>query len=442
MSLEDIFCEVLARVKPGCEDAAYLHDVAVEVMAHLNTEAKNMELDVYAIHVGSSARNTWLRGTKDIDIFLMFPPDTPREKLESSGLLLAKTLTGKYEEKYAEHPYIKTKYRGLEVDLVPCYRVSDASKIQSAVDRSPFHNKYVQMHIDGLYDEARLLKQFTRGVGVYGSELKTQGFSGYLCELLIIKYGSFMEVIKAGAGFRRGRVIDLEGHIDRSVEHPEPLIVIDPVDPKRNVASALSEQKFYEFIDACRRFLSNPSIDFFFRPPERPIDRGELEDLLAKRGTLLIAVTFEAPGVVEDTLYPQLRRVEDSLVKLLERHEFKAYRSGVWSDMSVCAIVLEMVVWELPDLERHMGPPVEEREHSEKFRQKYEDAYVMGDRYVVDIPRRYIAAEELIKGKFATIGLGKNVSQTIRQGFSIVNGTDVLRLGEEFSKFLRSFLRA
>ncbi|WP_269849417.1 hypothetical protein [Methanosarcina horonobensis] len=30
------------------------------------------------------------------------------------------------------------------------------------------------------------MKQFMRGGEVYGSELKTQGFSGYLTELLII----------------------------------------------------------------------------------------------------------------------------------------------------------------------------------------------------------------------------------------------------------------
>jgi len=40
------------------------------------------------------------------------------------------------------------------------------------------------------------LKQFMKGIGVYGSELRRRGFSGYLTELLVINYGSFLGVLK------------------------------------------------------------------------------------------------------------------------------------------------------------------------------------------------------------------------------------------------------
>ncbi|MCD1294696.1 CCA tRNA nucleotidyltransferase [Methanocella sp. CWC-04] len=441
MSTEEILGEALSGIKPDEEDAETLRAVARDIIKILDTNAKNMGLDVYAVHVGSTARNTWLKGTKDIDIFLMFPPETPREKLEEYGLKLARTVSDHCVEKYAEHPYIKTVFEGVDIDLVPCYRVSDSSRIQSAVDRSPFHNRYVQSHIGELCDDARLLKQFTRGAGVYGSELKTQGFSGYLCELLVIYYGSFMNVIKSGANLRRGYVIDVNDHMDHFVEHPEPLIVIDPVDPKRNVAAALSEQKFFEFIDACRRFLKSPSMDMFFPPGIEPIDDEELKELLKKRGTLLVAVTFDSPDIVEDTLYPQLRRVEESVVGLLERHEFKVYRSGAWSDMDKCAIILEMLVWELPDIERHIGPPVDEKEHSLKFLEKYPDAYILGYRYVVDIPRRYTGAIDLIRAKLLTCGLGKNVAGSIREKFDVVTNEEILCLGDDLGKFLRELIR-
>jgi len=391
--------------------------------------------------VGSTARDTWLKGKKDIDIFLMFPPETTREKLEEDGLRLARSVSDRTEERYAEHPYIMALYKGLDVDLVPCYHVKDAAHIQSAVDRSPFHNEYVLRHIDGLADEVRLLKQFTRGVGVYGSELRTQGFSGYLCELLVIEFGSFKGAVEHGAGFQKGRIIDVEGHMDKSVPHPDPLIVIDPVDPKRNVAAALSEQKFCEFVDACRRYLKAPSIDFFFPPQAGPMRKGALEGILASRGTRLMAVAFKTPDIVEDTLYTQLRKAEDSVLKLLERHEFKAYRSGVWSN-DRSAIVLELLVWELPAIERHLGPPLDEREHCEKFIEKYPDAYIMGCRYVVDIPRRYDTAIELIKAQLKSCGLGKNLAPCIAAGFDILLDENTLELGPEFAVFLTQFLHA
>jgi tRNA nucleotidyltransferase (CCA-adding enzyme) len=438
---DELYREVLERIKPSAAEEAHMRGVAREVIDKIDAEARGRGLDVYAIHVGSTARDTWLKGKKDIDIFLMFPPDTPLEKLKEDGLRLARGVSPRFEERYAEHPYITALYKGLDVDLVPCYHVKDAAHIQSAVDRSPFHNQYVLKHIDGLHDDVRLFKQFTRGVGVYGSELKTQGFSGYLCELLVLKYGSFTSAVEHGAGFRKGRVVDIEGHMDKSVEHADALIVIDPVDPKRNVAAALSPQKFCEFVDACRRFLKAPSIDFFFPPPAEPMRKGPLEGLLASRGTKLFAITFKAPDIVEDTLYPQLRKAEDSLAKLLERHEFKTYRTDIWSgDRS--AIVLEMLVWELPAIERHLGPPLDEREHCEKFIEKYPDAYIMGCRYVVDIPRKYDTAVELINALLKSCGLGKHVCASIGQGFDILQNENVLELGPEFARFLTKFLHA
>ncbi|HTX44545.1 MAG TPA: CCA tRNA nucleotidyltransferase [Methanocella sp.] len=438
---DELLSEVLALVKPSPPEEAHVRSVAREVIDKVDAKAKEEGLGVYAIHVGSTARDTWLKGKKDLDIFLMFPPETSREKLEEDGLRLARAISIQFEERYAEHPYITAIYKGLDVDLVPCYHVKDAAHIQSAVDRSPFHNQYVLKHINGLSDEVRLLKQFTRGAGVYGSELRTQGFSGYLCELLVIKYGSFMSAIEHGAGFRRGKVIDIEGHVDKSLEHADALVVIDPVDPRRNVAAALSEQKFCEFVDACRRFLKAPSIGFFFPPEAEPMKKGALEGILASRGTKLVAVTFETPDIVEDTLYPQLRKAEDSVVKMLERHEFKAYRSGVWSN-DRSAVVLEMLVWELPAIERHLGPPLDEREHCEKFIEKYPGAYIMGCRYVVDIPRRYDTAIELIKAQLKSCGLGKNVAASIARGFDILLDENTLELGPEFAAFLTQFLHA
>jgi tRNA nucleotidyltransferase (CCA-adding enzyme) len=47
--------------------------------------------------------------------------------------------------------------------------------------------------------EVRLLKKFMKGTGVYGAEIKIGGFSGYLCELLILKYRSFAQTIEAFA---------------------------------------------------------------------------------------------------------------------------------------------------------------------------------------------------------------------------------------------------
>ncbi len=126
----------------------------------------------------------------------------------------------------------------MDVDLVPCYHVDSATRIQSAVDRTPFHTRYITDRINGLIDDVLLLKQFTKAGGIYGSDQMTEGFSGYLCELLILYYGGFTPLIRAAATWRPGLVIDIENHVAKKFD--EPLVVIDPVDPKRNVAAAVS----------------------------------------------------------------------------------------------------------------------------------------------------------------------------------------------------------
>ena len=97
-----------------------------------------------------------------------------------------------YEIRYAEHPYVHGIVKGVEVDVVPCYRLKDASRIKSAVDRTPFHHEWLKDRIKGKENEVRLLKGFLKANGLYGAEYKVRGFSGYLCELLIMFYGSFV----------------------------------------------------------------------------------------------------------------------------------------------------------------------------------------------------------------------------------------------------------
>ena len=183
--------------------------------------------------VGSIARNTWVRGDRDLDVFLLFPPDISREALESEGLALARTIARKFTktfcEKYAEHPYINATIDSIDVDLVPCYNVESAASIQSAVDRTPFHTRYITEKINGLTDDVLLLKQFAKAGGIYGSDQMTEGFSGYLCELLILYYGGFGLLLDAAADWRPSTLIDISQH--GSKEFSEPLIVIDPVIP-------------------------------------------------------------------------------------------------------------------------------------------------------------------------------------------------------------------
>lgn len=417
-------------------------ETSASIIARIEDLARERGLSLKAMLVGSAARSTWLSGDHDLDIFLGVPPEDDL----GAALELARLVAPDHEEKYAEHAYVHARMDGFEVDLVPCYLVEDASHLKSAVDRTPFHTKYVGSRITGREDDVLLLKQFMKGVNVYGSELKVGGFSGYLAELLVLCYGSFAAVLQAASAWRPGQRLDLEGHgIGRHDD--EPLIMVDPVDPGRNVAAALTLDKMLQFASVARSFLAEPKLDFFFPPSQAPLSDEELIALINARGTMPILLEFAAPDVVEDVLYPQLRKAEGSIKALLERSGFSLLRSDVSTYRDRAVMLFEMQVWQLSKACPRIGPPIWQADHLARFLAAHQSPlsgpYIANGKVVVEEARRYTSARDLLAAENANLSLGKHLSASIRDGHNIYAGLELLGIKDEgFRIFLAHYFRA
>ncbi|MGV8127979.1 MAG: CCA tRNA nucleotidyltransferase [Methanothrix sp.] len=432
---------MLERIKPGPSERKRLQEVSAALISRIESMAEGCGLELKAMLVGSAARGTWLAGDHDLDVFLGVGVEDDLEK----ALELARRISPDHREKYAEHPYIQARIDGFEVDLVPCYLVDDASHLRSAVDRTPFHNRYVKQRIAGLEDEVLLLKQFMKGSGVYGSELRVGGFSGYLAELLVLCYGSFAAVIEAASLWKPGLKLDLEGR--GRVEQADPLVVVDPVDPGRNVAAALTLNRMLQFALAARTFMARPDIEFFFANPPAPLSDREIEALMEERGTLPLLIEFAAPDVVEDVLYPQLRKAESSVNALLERKGFSILRSDVISYSNRAALLLEMEVWRLSRACRREGPPVWQADHISRFLAAHPKTlsgpYVKDGRLVVEEERRYAQAADLLAAELASLSLGRHISASIRSGYKIYAGKELLAIKDDgYRIFLAEYFQA
>jgi tRNA nucleotidyltransferase (CCA-adding enzyme) len=432
---------VLGQVKPSPYEKKRMMEIAASIMKRIEDLAYERGLCIRAMLVGSAARGTWLAGSHDLDIFLGMAPDGDLV----AALEVARQVAPQHEEKYAEHPYVHAIMDGFEVDLVPCYLVDDASHLKSAVDRTPFHTKYVGARIPGLEDDVLLLKQFMKGAKVYGSELKTGGFSGYLAELFVLFYGSFAGVIEAACSWKPGLCLDLEGH--GTEKHDDPLVVIDPVDPARNVAAALTLDKMLLFAATARSFLAGPEIDFFFAPALSPLSDQEILARIKARKTMPILLEFAAPDVVEDVLYPQLRKAESSIRALLERSGFSLLRSDVSTYRDRAVMLFEMEVWQLPVACRRMGPPVWQAEHISRFLAAHPEPlsgpYIAGGRVMVEDARQYTTACDLLAAQTANLSLGKHLSASIRRECNIYVGRDLLAIrDEDYRHFLAEYYRA
>jgi tRNA nucleotidyltransferase (CCA-adding enzyme) len=416
-------------------------ETSATIIARIDDLARERGLSLKAMLVGSAARGTWLSGDHDLDIFLGVPPGDDL----GAALEIARLIAPDHEEKYAEHPYVHARMDGFEVDLVPCYLVEDATHLKSAVDRTPFHTKYVGCRIIDREDDVLLLKQFMKGVDVYGSELKVGGFSGYLAELLVLCYGSFVDVLQAASAWRPGQRLDREGH--GTERHDEPLIVVDPVDPGRNVAAALTLDKMLLFASAARSFLAEPRLDFFFPPLQAPLSDDQIVALINARGTMPLLLEFAAPDVVEDVLYPQLRKAEGSIKALLERSGFSLLRSDVSTYRDRAVMLFEMQVWQLSRAIARIGPPAWEAEHLSRFLAAHPEPlsgpYIANGKAVVEEARPYTSARDLLAAESANLSLGKHLSVSIRGGHNIYAGLEMLGIKDEgFRIFLAHYFRA
>ena len=450
--MERILKEVLSKLKPSLKEEKELFALSAKILSLIAKQKKKATLE------GSTAKGTWISGDHDIDFFVYFDKSVKREKLEKEGLkvgsAVAKSLKSKFEVEYAEHPYTSVFYNNFKVDIVPCYAHKTLKEIQSAVDRTPFHTAYVKKKLSlKQKDDVRLLKQFMKGTGVYGAKEKVHGFSGYLSELLIAYYGSFVKVIsEAAKNWKFGIIIDNEGlyppedHDNLRGRYKMPLICIDPTDKNRNVGAALEKEKFEDFIFACRAFLKKPSEKFFFPPTPKLLSAAELKKELEKRGHV-VAVKFATPKIIEDILYSQLRSSINSIASQLKRSEFRVMETAIYSDNKNSYFIFALEDFELPKIKVHLGPPITiPQKNQDEFANKYKKykPWVDNGRWKVEIPRKFVRADDFLKEilkKPDRVGVGSYIIKQLKKKRSILSHNEIAKEYKgDFAKFLTAFL--
>lgn len=406
---QSVFESVLPRIRPTKQEQERDIATAERIISHIRAKVPR---HIQVALMGSVAKGTNLKGNRDFDIFILFPKSYSHHEMTTLGLHYAKSAAHKYEIAYAEHPYLKAIIGGQKVDMVPSFKIDRIEEKASSVDRSQLHTAYVNGRIsDKQRDEVRLLKKFMQTLGVYGAELRVEGFSGYLCELLILHYGSLEKLMHAASSWHRP-VLDMAhtGSPDVGKLYDSPMIMIDPVDPKRNVAAVVSHTSLYRFVLACRQFLSSPSAKFFFREKEVH-SKSKLAKLIAQRKTATYAILFPSPHLVEDILWPQLKKITLSLVNSLNTNDFEIFGYYYWSDGKECAILLELESGSLPYVRKLYGPAVWMQKPTEDFIRSHKSAYnlhIEHERITAMEKRQHTSAEGLIK-EFIKVGANHGI---------------------------------
>ncbi len=457
---ENLCNEILLAIEPSIEDRQKIQSLAEKLQGKASEIIETIDTKIAVSIEGSFAKDTWIRGEADIDLFLLFPPEVVRKEFESLALEIGEKILApnKTQRRFAEHPYLETKIDDIRVNVVPAYKVR-RGHWKSATDRTPFHTKYIKKKLEAVKrQEVRLLKQFMKGTGTYGSEIKVGGFSGYLSEIVILEYGSFLDTIENAAKWQGTEIIDIEKHYERKEDlrnlFNEPMIVIDPIDLQRNVASAVTVGKLNEFIAACREFQRRPDREFFF-PKEEIFSEKELIQNLEKRGTYLLFIHIGRLSITPDILWGQLYRSNRALCRILNEEGFIVLRSSAWSEEKSDAIlIIELEGGTISKSKTQTGP-FTWSEETERFIEKHLGApetvygpWIEKERWMVRVKRKHTKATDTIREKIKSepdnLGLGRKIQKAMKAGYRLIVGEEIISFysrNKSFAEHLTKFLK-
>ncbi len=441
--------EVAVRLAPSPEFLGRVAEVREELVARVNAAARARSSPlVRALVAGSAARATFLADRLDIDLFLLFPPELPKERLREEGLALGRAVLENPETRYAEHPYLRGEFGGFRVDAVPGFAVSDPSRPLSPVDRTPFHQEYLAARESpSIVTQVRLAKQFLRTLGVYGSEAKTEGFSGYLTELLVLRFGSLRGLLDAARSWRLPVRLVEAGKEPPRLPSDVALILADPVDPHRNVASALSRRNLALVVLSAGAYLARPSARWFEPHPPAPLERAEALRRIADRSSHVAVVGIPRPDLVDDTLYPQVRKAERAIAEEVGRSGFELLGSSSVAGPDRVFVLVEVAHGHRSPVRPQDGPPpgLDRVGH---FLDKWtapqapvlQGPYVRSDgQLAVETRRSERDLESVIRGLLPRLALGKDLTPAepvAIEVHALAGAPDSPALGEALAELL------
>ncbi|OVE75103.1 CCA tRNA nucleotidyltransferase [archaeon D22] len=380
-------------------DKTFIKEVEVFIK-ELNKILKGENIVAECVKGGSVAKGTLIKDDHDVDLFVRFEYDKYKDQKISN--ILEKSLKKfKPERVHGSRDYFQIKKNKMTYELVPVLKIDDYSRAENVTDMSPLHVDWVKKHTTkSKLDEIRLLKQFCKANELYGAESYIGGFSGHIIDIITIHYGSFLNVLEEVRNWGAKETIDPEQHLLdpfndlNSSKVMSPLIIVDPVQPDRNAAAALSKEKFELFKIKANEFLESPSQDYFIKKQFKIADVKKQK----KEDETLFIVEAEALEGKTDVIGAKLLKTHNHITRELKDNDFKVEDYGWNFDKEKKAVFYYFVKSKkLSDEIEQRGPPVDSVVDSAKFKNKHETITIRNGRMYAKVKRKYTTPNKLIE---------------------------------------------
>ncbi|MFX0077591.1 MAG: hypothetical protein ACFE96_19270, partial [Candidatus Hermodarchaeota archaeon] len=231
-------------------------------------------------------------------------------------------------------------------------------------------------------NDVRLLKQFFKANHCYGdkSAVGKVGFIGYSAELLIYHYKNLQNLFFSFDKLKENPIDFFDRPMSEleKIQHfqNDYLIITDPVDKNRNVASAISAKAYKYCNHKILEFLSKPNKSFFSIEPIPEIDTSSIDSSI-KDKVFIIEFINEDPDVHYTICRDKLYSLGDGIKANGEKEfshterfgkiEFEVYFEQDREEYNL------VIICEKPKIEKSFlrrGPPSNDKVHSDKFKRK------------------------------------------------------------------------
>ena len=378
--------KVISKIKPKESSIKKEIDETVKI---INSELKKNKIKAAASVGGSFAKDTHLADDHDCDIFVRF--DFKYKDTNLSDLLQKCLRKFKPERVHGSRDYFLFS-NNLNFEVVPVLNISKPDRAVNVTDVSPLHVAWTKKHKKS--DEIRLAKTFCKANSIYGAESYIKGFSGHVLDILTIKYGSFVNLLKASQKWKDKTVIDVEKHYKNAEDAmfkinvsktQSPLVVVDPIQPERNAAAALGYDAFNLFVKKAKEFLKKPSEKFFER---KILSKNNFKDAI-----IVDVVPLKGK---RDVVGAKIMKAHEAIGRELEKNGFEIKQSGfiwdketfIWFKMKNKKISFETIV---------KGPPLAMKEFDASFKKKHKSTFEKNRRIFAKVKREYVDAKDLIR---------------------------------------------
>ncbi|MHA1309912.1 MAG: hypothetical protein ACTSQO_03200 [Candidatus Helarchaeota archaeon] len=423
--------KILEKILPSKSEKQKLNATLDLLTKSLWETINNNTYDISFIepHGSTGLKQTQLKGDSDIDLFIGLNPEyynslinikSRKERIKkikelflglcndiiipSLNIINAKNIN----LTYAEHPYISAELNTFSIDIVGCFNI-DLEFIKefgpiTAVDRTPHHTKFINNNLTNeMKNDVRILKSFFRANHIYGdkSAIGRFGFTGFSAELLIYYFNNldnlfnkFEDLPKKPIDYYK-RPTDYFKKIARFKN--DYLILIDPIDKNRNVASSISARAFKFALKKINEFKYNSSLDFFIRkeiPTTVSISNEEKDKF--------VVIELESDGSrhyteVRDKLYKwanSLKKqleLETSRVPRFSKTLFEVY----FEDLNF-VVIFYTKKGRISESFKRRGPSIKNKINFDRFKNKHPNFFIEKDRAYIIQKREFCVPIDLI----------------------------------------------